>query len=86
MMKMLNATRRNSPMSELTAIQPRQDAKLKIKRLETTTLVSHDAFVAKSKYATSATLAAKTIIPYGILTQSQRGWIGAEFSVFTMPS
>lgn len=53
-------------MSELTAIQPRQDAKEKMKRQETTALVIHDASVEKSKYATSATLANKTIKPYGI--------------------
>ena len=57
-------------MSELTAIQPKNDAKQKMKRPETTALVIHDASVAKSKYATSATLATKTMNPYGIAPET----------------
>jgi hypothetical protein len=45
---------------------PKQEAKEKMKKPETTTLVIHDASAAKSKYATSATLANTTINPYGI--------------------
>jgi hypothetical protein len=63
MMKILKATSENSPMSELTAIQPKQEAKEKMKRTETTALVIHDASVAKSKYATRATLANTIISP-----------------------
>jgi hypothetical protein len=64
MIKMLNATSENSPMSGLTAIQPNHDPKLKMKRPETTALVIHEASVAKSKYTMSATLANRTINPY----------------------
>lgn len=53
-------------MSELTAIQPKHEAKEKMKMPETTALVIHDASVAKSKYAMSATLATNTMSPYGI--------------------
>jgi hypothetical protein len=63
MMKMLRATKRNNRMNGLNDIQPNHEAKQKMKSAETTALAIHDAFDEKSKYATSATLATKTIIP-----------------------
>ena len=70
MIKIFNATRRKNPMSELKAIQPNIDEKQKMNRPEITALEIHDAFVAKSKYTTSATPATRTISPYGIMLEA----------------
>jgi hypothetical protein len=63
MMKILKATRRNNLTSGLQAIQPKNDAMQKMKMPATTVLITHDAFITKTKYATSAMLANKTISP-----------------------
>ena len=63
MMKTLRATSKNRVTSGSQAIQPKRDARQKMKMPETTTLVIQHASVIKTKYAISATLVNKTMSP-----------------------